>query len=97
LLTCKVPLTISGIDPFWTGAFFAISAFNNSGMALLDANATALQTSYYALLTLSLLILAGNTCFPPFLRLILWTSLHQLIPERTDVVVGVFLGHVEWH
>ncbi|KAK5954446.1 hypothetical protein OHC33_004168 [Knufia fluminis] len=63
----------NGLNPFWVGAFFAVSAFNNSGMALLDANATALQTSYYMLLTLSLLILAGNTCFPPFLRLILWT------------------------
>lgn len=42
-------------------------------MALLDANATVFQTSYYFLLTMSLLILAGNTCFPPFLRLILWT------------------------
>ncbi|KIW18640.1 hypothetical protein PV08_02929 [Exophiala spinifera] len=63
----------NGLDPFWTGAFFAVSAFNNSGMALLDANATVLQTSYYVLLTMSLLILAGNTCFPPFLRLILWT------------------------
>ena len=63
----------NGLSPFWTGAFFAVSAFNNSGMALLDANMTAFQTSYYLLLTLSLLILAGNTCFPPFLRLILWT------------------------
>lgn len=50
-------------------------------MALLDANATALQTSYYGLLTLSLLILAGNTCFPPFLRLILWT-MKKMIPNR---------------
>ncbi|EXJ93809.1 hypothetical protein A1O1_02202 [Capronia coronata CBS 617.96] len=70
----------NGLDPFWTGAFFAVSAFNNSGMALLDANATALQTSYYVLLTLSLLILAGNTCFPPFLRLMLWT-MKRLIPR----------------
>ncbi|KEF59083.1 uncharacterized protein A1O9_03926 [Exophiala aquamarina CBS 119918] len=70
----------NGLNPFWTGAFFAISAFNNSGMALLDANATALQTSYYCLLTLSLLILAGNTCFPPFLRLIVWT-LRNCIPK----------------
>ncbi|KAL9620336.1 MAG: hypothetical protein Q9160_005135 [Pyrenula sp. 1 TL-2023] len=63
----------NGLNSYWTGAFFAISAFNNSGMALLDANATALQTAAYPLLTMSLLILAGNTCFPPFLRLILWT------------------------
>lgn len=51
-------------------------------MALLDANATVFQTSYYVLLTLSLLILAGNTCFPPFLRLILWT-MNRLIPENS--------------
>jgi Trk-type K+ transport system membrane component len=74
----------NGLDPFWTGAFFAVSAFNNSGMALLDANATALQTSYYCLLTLSLLILAGNTCFPPFLRLILWT-MKKAIPETSSL------------
>ena len=68
-----------GLNPFWTGAFFAISAFNNSGMALLDANAVAIQNRYYPLLTLSLLILAGNTCFPPFLRLILW-SMKKALP-----------------
>lgn len=34
----------NGLSPFWVGAFFAASAFGNSGMALLDANATALQT-----------------------------------------------------
>jgi len=28
----------NGIDPFWVGAFNAVSAFNNSGMSLLDAN-----------------------------------------------------------
>lgn len=34
---------VNGLDPFWTGAFFAVSAFVNSGMALLDKNMTALQ------------------------------------------------------
>jgi Trk-type K+ transport system membrane component len=50
-------------------------------MALLDANAVAVNHSYYCLLTLSLLILAGNTLFPPFLRLILWTF-KKLIPKN---------------
>jgi len=49
-------------------------------MALLDANAVAIQDNYYPLLTLSLLILAGNTCFPPFLRLIIWT-MKKALPE----------------
>jgi len=44
-------------------------------MSLLDANMTAFQTGYYLLITMSLLILAGNTCYPIFLRLIVWTML----------------------
>ncbi|KAI9689845.1 MAG: hypothetical protein M1822_009727 [Bathelium mastoideum] len=62
-----------GLNPWWVGAFNAVSAFNNSGMSLLDANMTVFQKSYYMLLTMSLLILAGNTAYPPFLRLIVWT------------------------
>ncbi|QIW97609.1 hypothetical protein AMS68_003127 [Peltaster fructicola] len=63
---------MNGLDPWWVGAFNAVSAFNNSGMSLLDANMTAFQRSYYLLLTMGLLILAGNTCYPIFLRLIVW-------------------------
>lgn len=63
----------NALNPWWVGAFNAVSAFNNSGMSLLDANMTAYQTGYYLLLTMSLLILAGNTCYPIFLRLIVWT------------------------
>lgn len=44
-------------------------------MSLLDANMTAFQTGYYLLITMSLLILAGNTCYPVFLRFIVWTML----------------------
>ena len=62
----------NGLNPWWVGAFNAISAFNNSGMSLLDANMTAFQRSYYLLITMGLLILAGNTAFPVFLRLIVW-------------------------
>nr|POE80079.1 low-affinity potassium transport protein [Quercus suber] len=63
----------NGLNPWWVGAFNAASAFNNSGMSLLDANMTAFQTGYYLLLTMGFLILAGNTCYPIFLRLIVWT------------------------
>ncbi|KAM0720626.1 hypothetical protein Q7P37_004763 [Cladosporium fusiforme] len=72
----------NGLNPWWLGAFNAVSAFNNSGMSLLDANMTAFQTGYYLLITMSLLILAGNTCYPVFLRLIVWTMLK--IAERFD-------------
>ncbi|KAH9823734.1 putative potassium ion transporter isoform 4B [Teratosphaeria destructans] len=74
----------NGLNPWWVGAFNAVSAFNNSGMSLLDANMTAYQTSYYLLLTMSLLILAGNTCYPIFLRLIVW-CMYRIIRSHTFV------------
>lgn len=73
----------NGLNPFWVGAFNAISAFNNSGMSLLDANMVAFQTSIYMLLTMGLLILAGNTCYPIFLRLLIWT-MKGLMPDSSD-------------
>jgi hypothetical protein len=73
----------NGLAPWWVGAFNAISAFNNSGMSLLDANMTAFNEAIYMLLTMSLLILAGNTCYPIFLRLIVWT-MYKVLPENGD-------------
>ncbi|KAL9586376.1 MAG: hypothetical protein Q9212_000948 [Teloschistes hypoglaucus] len=35
----------NGLNPWWVGAFNAVSGFNNSGMMLLDANMVAFQTS----------------------------------------------------
>ena len=51
-------------------------------MSLLDANMVAFQGSDYMLITMSLLILAGNTCYPIFLRFILW-MLYKLLPSNT--------------
>ena len=72
---------VNAQNPWWVGAFNAVSAFNNSGMSLVDANMTAYQRSYYMLITLGLLILAGNTCFPIFLRAIVYGLLK--IAERS--------------
>lgn len=73
----------NGLNPWWVGAFNAVSAFNNSGMSLLDANMTAYQTGYYLLITMGLLILAGNTCYPIFLRLIVWT-IYKIVQRFED-------------
>ncbi|KAL5419077.1 hypothetical protein PMIN06_011134 [Paraphaeosphaeria minitans] len=70
----------NGLNPWWVGAFNGVSAFNNSGMSLLDANMVAFQKSAYVLITMGMLILAGNTAYPIFLRLIVWTSL-KLVPN----------------
>lgn len=68
----------NGIDPWWLGVFNGVSAFNNSGMSLLDANMIPFQGAYFVLITMGLMILAGNTAYPLFLRLIIWTSLKLL-------------------
>jgi potassium uptake Trk family protein len=52
--------------------FNAVSAFNNSGMSLLDANMVAFQKSIYLQMTMGFLILAGNTAYPLLLRLFVW-------------------------
>ncbi|PNS17339.1 hypothetical protein CAC42_7022 [Sphaceloma murrayae] len=70
----------NGVNPWWLGSFNAVSAFNNSGMSVLDQNMTVFQDAYYMLLTMSFLILAGNTCYPIFLRLIIWT-MWKLLPH----------------
>ncbi|KAJ4168897.1 hypothetical protein NW754_010828 [Fusarium falciforme] len=57
---------------WWLGIFNGVSAFNNSGMSLLDASMAPFQRSYFVLITMGLMILAGRTAFPIFLRLVLW-------------------------
>ncbi|RSL74756.1 hypothetical protein CEP53_000052 [Fusarium sp. AF-6] len=61
--------------PWWLGIFNGVSAFNNSGMSLLDTNMVPFQRSYFVLITMGLMILAGRTAFPLFLRFIIWSIL----------------------
>ncbi|KAJ2982559.1 hypothetical protein NQ176_g1305 [Zarea fungicola] len=68
----------NGINPWWLGIFNGASAFNNSGMSLLDANMIPFQEAYFVLITMGMMILAGNTAYPIFLRLILWSGLKLL-------------------
>lgn len=70
--------TSNGLGPWWTGIFFGVSAFNNSGMALLDANVIPFQNSYFVLIVMGAMILAGNTAYPILLRFIFWSMLKFL-------------------
>jgi hypothetical protein len=58
---------VNGLSPFWTGAFFAVSAFVNSGMSLLDKNMTALQLKYNSRSTplySVIMMLTSSQCLP---------------------------------
>lgn len=74
--------TSNGLNPWWTGIFFGVSAFNNSGMGLLDANVIPFQESYFVLIVMGAMILAGNTAYPIFLRFIFW-SMHKVLSLTT--------------
>ncbi|OTB00695.1 hypothetical protein M426DRAFT_324056 [Hypoxylon sp. CI-4A] len=82
------PALDNGISPWWNGIFNAVSAFNNSGMSVLDLNMIPYGSSYFVLIVMGALILAGNTAYPVFLRLVLWSSLKilKLVTYQEDFV-----------
>lgn len=63
---------VNSQNPWWTGIFLAVSAFNNGGICLLDAGISAFLSSYFLLVVVTCLMLAGSAAFPAFLRLGLW-------------------------
>ncbi|KAI0904444.1 TrkH-domain-containing protein [Ustulina deusta] len=72
------PALENGISPWWNGIFNGVSAFNNSGMSVLDLNMIPYGGSYFVLIVMGTMILAGNTAYPIFLRLCIWASLNIL-------------------
>ncbi|KAI3324897.1 TrkH-domain-containing protein [Xylariaceae sp. AK1471] len=84
------PALDNAISPWWNGIFNGVSAFNNSGMSVLDLNMIPYGSSYFVLIVMGALILAGNTAYPIFLRLCIWCSL--------EILKLVSLPHdfVEW-
>lgn len=82
--------TSNGLNPWWTGIFFGVSAFNNSGMALLDANVVPFQSSFFVLVVMGAMILAGNTAYPILLRFIFWSMLKLVCWTTDEEVLGDF-------
>lgn len=79
----------NALNPWWFAAFNAVSAFNNSGMSLLDANMIPFATrGSFVVLVQGLLILAGNSAFPIFLK-----ALVTLLPSRLPGARVLREGH----
>ncbi|KAI5457940.1 cation transport protein-domain-containing protein [Mariannaea sp. PMI_226] len=60
-----------GANPWWAGIFLSGSAFNNAGMSVIDPGMSVFQSSYFVLIVVGALIVAGNTGYPILLRSIL--------------------------
>jgi Trk-type K+ transport system membrane component len=56
----------------WMWFFQVVSAYSNTGLSLIDTSMAELPTQYFMLIPIAILILAGNTAFPIFLRFFLW-------------------------
>ncbi|KAI0182748.1 cation transport protein-domain-containing protein [Xylaria flabelliformis] len=84
------PALDNAISPWWNGIFNGVSAFNNSGMSVLDLNMIPYGSSYFVLIVMGAMILAGNTAYPIFLRLCIWGSLKILN------LISYPLDFVEW-
>ncbi|KAH8926165.1 TrkH-domain-containing protein [Atractiella rhizophila] len=61
------------VNAVWFTFFQTSTAFTNCGMSLVDTSLTQFQEAYPLLIMTIFLILAGNTAFPIFLRLTIWT------------------------
>ncbi|KAH7000036.1 cation transport protein-domain-containing protein [Ilyonectria destructans] len=85
-----------GANPWWSGIFLSVSAFNNAGMSVIDAGMTVFQGSYFVLVVVGLLILAGNTAYPLFLRFILWLMLKTLQLAKGSSTYGPWQETVEF-
>ncbi|KAJ1325332.1 Trk/Ktr/HKT type cation transporter [Microdochium nivale] len=78
------PARDNSINPWWNGVFNGLSAFNNSGMSVLDLNMIPYQDAYFVQIVMGSMILAGNTAYPIFLRLGFWTGLKALTWATPD-------------
>lgn len=66
----------------WMWCFNVLSAYSNTGMSLIDTSMVLLPDQYFMLIPMGILILAGNTAFPVFLRFFIWL-ISQCAPKRS--------------
>ncbi|KAK8104336.1 uncharacterized protein PG998_011369 [Apiospora kogelbergensis] len=101
------PAIANAINPWWNGIFNGVSAFNNSGMSVLDANMIPYGSSYFVLVVMGAMILAGNTAYPVFLRFWLWFMLKVLelltyehsyrdLKSTLEVYTNLFPARATW-
>lgn len=69
------------VDPWVFSFFTSMSAFNNLGLIPLDANMVPFQSAPFLPIVNMVLILAGNTAYALFLRLIVWI-MYKVTPKQ---------------
>ncbi|KAJ6589897.1 cation transport protein-domain-containing protein [Mycena vulgaris] len=88
------PKQHKNITSTWFSLFQVISAYTNTGMSLVDQSMVPFQRAYPMIVFMVILILAGNTAFPIFLRFTIWV-LSSVVPKgsRTSETLHFLLDH----
>ncbi|KAJ7270035.1 cation transport protein-domain-containing protein [Mycena haematopus] len=97
------------IHSTWFSIFQVVSAYTNTGMSLVDQSMVPFQRAYAMIVFMVLLVLAGNTAFPIFLRFTIWTlsrivpkgsraseTLHFLLDHPRRCFIYLFPSHQTW-
>ncbi|KAI0079232.1 hypothetical protein K474DRAFT_1659278 [Panus rudis PR-1116 ss-1] len=103
------PTLHRSLSPVWFSLFQVVSAYTNTGMSLEDQSMIPFQTAYPTIIFTIILILAGNTAFPIFLRFTIWVlskvvrkgsrlheTLHFLLDHPRRCFVYLFPSHQTW-
>lgn len=72
------------VSSTWFSLFQVVSSYTNTGMSLQDQSMIPFQEAYPMIIVMVLLILAGNTAFPIFLRLTIWL-ISKVVPRNSRV------------
>ncbi|KAF8161298.1 cation transport protein-domain-containing protein [Crassisporium funariophilum] len=90
----EVPQQLRNLHVVWFAAFQVVSAYTNTGTSLVDQSMLPFQKAYPMITVMIILILAGNTCFPIFLRFTIW-FIAQVVPQssRTHETLRFLLDH----
>ncbi|RDW88219.1 potassium transport protein TRK1 [Coleophoma cylindrospora] len=68
----------------WWGIFMANSAFTDLGFTLTPDSMISFNTAIWPLLSMSFLIIIGNTGFPIMLRIIIWVT-SKWVPKESGI------------
>ncbi|KAH9862760.1 hypothetical protein J1614_010853 [Plenodomus biglobosus] len=71
-----------GLNPGWWAFFCTVTEFANGGLNVLNANFIPFSGYPYILIIAGLLAFAGQTQFPTFLRMLIWT-LKKISPQHS--------------
>ncbi|KAJ4364099.1 hypothetical protein N0V83_009554 [Neocucurbitaria cava] len=71
-----------GLNPRWWAFFITATEFANGGLNILNANFIPFSGNPYILLVAGILAFAGQTQFPIFLRMLIWT-MKKMCPKKS--------------